>query len=172
MRRVAITALLLLAGCQALLLAGCRAPREEGPKVASLRSAVAGPSPTAARPLIALDASDDERARMWLPWEKCVQEKTGYENPKEAFQKNDAQAREARAACLTVEPETYEQRQQRLDISAFRDNQREWYKCAKEAGYQLTAPDENGEFGLTAIGPEGDFASPKIEACRKEAFRQ
>jgi hypothetical protein len=84
----------------------------------------------------------------------------------------DAKAKKVEATCHPKEPETYEERQKRTDVSAFRDNQRQWFQCAKKAGYKLTTPDENGEFGITEVGPNGDFASPKMESCRKEAFRE
>ena len=85
--------------------------------------------------------------------------------------KNDPEAAKIRAACLPLEPESYEQRQKRTDVAAFRDNQRQWHQCAKKAGYHLTEPDENGEFGLTEVGPDGDFGSAGIQDCRVAAFK-
>ena len=165
----------------ACLLGGCSGAKADNPQVASLRSPDPQSSqPTASgdqRPLIPLDATDEERDALWKVWGDCVTKEggRGYENPKTLFlyeHQGDPKARKVRAACLSKEPESYEERLKRTDISAFRDNQRQWYKCAKEAGYQLTTPDENGEFGLVTIGANGDFQSPKMEACRKEAFSQ
>jgi hypothetical protein len=165
------------------LLGGCSGAKDDkpggSPQVASLQSpSTPSESQETAddqRPLIALDATDEEREAAWDVWGDCVKKEggPGYENPKTVFIKEhqqDAKAKKIRAACLPQEPETVEDRLKRKDISAFRDNQREWYKCAGEAGYQLTTPDENGEFGITEVGPNGDFGSPKMEACRKEAF--
>jgi hypothetical protein len=59
----------------------------------------------------------------------------------------------------------------RTDISAYKDNQYEWYQCAKRAGYKVTAPDpETGQFGLAEVGENGDFGSPTMAACRRQAF--
>ena len=58
-----------------------------------------------------------------------------------------------------------------LDLTAYRDNQREWYRCAEAAGYELTAPDpDTGQFGLTEIGPNGDAGSPGMLECERRAF--
>jgi hypothetical protein len=165
----------------AFLAGGCSAKPADAPKVASLRSEAPAASKATAsvddqRPLVRLDATDEERAALAKVWTDCITKTggPGYEEPKMIFKylsEGDAKAKRVQAACATKNPETYEERQKRTDIAAFRDNQRQWYECAKEAGYHLTQPDENGEFGLTEIGPQGDFESPKMEACRKEAFR-
>ncbi|WP_436532509.1 hypothetical protein [Actinoplanes sp. HUAS TT8] len=162
------------------LAAGCTAakPTPSGAgHVATLQSPDSRTSPAAdpadQQPLIRVDASEEERNAMWAIWQQCVKQKGGpefAENWKLAFDPTPA-AKAVRAACLAKEPETYEQRQKRTDLTAFRDNQRQWYECAKKQGYKVNTPDENGEFGLTEIGPEGDFQSPKIEACRIAAFK-
>ncbi|WP_153040161.1 hypothetical protein [Actinoplanes sp. TFC3] len=100
----------------------------------------------------------------------------GYEQAKVVYLKikqGDKKAKEVQAACHPVEPETYEDRQLRTDLPAFKDNQREFYKCAQRAGYKLTAPDpETGQFGLTEVGPLGDWGSDKMQECRRESFKE
>jgi hypothetical protein len=166
------------------LMGGCSAgaKKDQPPDVASLEtSGPAAASPSAAvddqRPLMALDATDEERERLVKVWTDCVTKTggPGYEEPKMIYKylsEGNAKAKRVEAACATKMPESYEERQKRHDVAAFRDNQRQWYACAKKEGYKLTEPSEDGEFGLTEIGPQGDFASPKIEACRLEAFRE
>ncbi|MFG1608196.1 hypothetical protein [Actinoplanes sp. NPDC049265] len=162
------------------LLGGCSGSDEDFPRVASLRTSPP-PASTAAtgedqRPLVPVDATNDERERLQNVWMDCVAKTfgPGYENSKivdNLAYKGNAKAKKVLAVCAKKRPESYEERQKRTDISAFRDNQRQWYQCAQKAGYKLTAPNEDGEFGLTEIGPNGDFESPRIEACRVEAFR-
>jgi hypothetical protein len=167
----------------ASLLGGCSGqsePETEAPPVASLRSADPAGSkagdPDDQRPLVPLDATEEEREALWKVWTDCITETggPGYENPKMVYKyqsENDPKAERVLATCLPKEPETYEKRQQRTDNAAFRDNQREWYRCAKEAGYQLNPPDETGQFGLAEIGPLGDATSPGYENCRRAAFK-
>jgi hypothetical protein len=171
-----------------VLLGGCSGSpsddRAGGAKVATLQSSAPRTSPSAARdderPLVPLDASDADREALTAVWAACVSKEGGpaYRNPKAVFTeerspdpKKKAKAKAVQAACLAKYPETYEERVKRTDIAAFRDAQRRWYQCAGRAGYKLTEPDENGEFGITEVGPNGDFASPKMEACRKAAFQ-
>jgi hypothetical protein len=162
----------------AILLTGCGEQKAES-KVATLQSAAPQASPSAepdsGRPLIRLDATDEERDAFWNVWIACAEKEGGpalknvrmvLVTPKGQDPKLDA----VRAACAAKEPETYEERQKRTDLVLFRDNQREWYKCAEKAGYQLTEPDEDGRFGITEVGPNGDFSSAKMEKCRLEAF--
>lgn len=183
-RRLAVPA--LVAGC---LLSGCSTagtddrgdgPQADSSRVASLQS----PDPTSSgpadsvddkRPLIPIDATNDEIEALRKVWGECVAREggPGYEDGRSVIWKesqNDPKARKVRAACRSTEPEFFEERQKRTDNAAFRDNQRHWYECAKKAGYRLTTPDENGEFGITEVGPNGDFQSPKMTACRREAF--
>ena len=161
------------------LLAGCSDKPADGQQVATLQSTGPATARTGAaeveRPLIGLDTSEREADALWKTWEDCVtkEAKGAYDSPKEVAIKereNDPKAKQIRQTCLPKEPETYEERQKQNDLAAFQDNQRQWYQCAEQAGYKLTAPDENGEFGLTEIGPKGDFRSPGMEKCRKEAF--
>jgi hypothetical protein len=165
------------------LLGGCSGAKDDesggSPRVASLQSPSTPPKSQETaddqRPLIAADATDEERDAAWDVWRACAKKEggPGYEHVTPMFLKEhqqEAKVKKIRKACEPHEPETFENRLKREDISAFRDNQREWYKCAREAGYKLTKPDENGEFGITEVGPNGDFESPKMEACRKEAF--
>ncbi|MET0424837.1 MAG: hypothetical protein ABW046_13225 [Actinoplanes sp.] len=162
----------------AFLLGGCAEPKSE-PRVATLQSNAPSASPSAdadnRRPLVRLDATDEERDALWKVWGACVTKEggPGYENPRVIFLKQkqqDPKADVVAAACLEKQPETYEERQKRTDLVLFRDNQRQWYQCAKKAGYKVTAADENGEFGITEVGPNGDFQSPKMEKCRRDAF--
>ncbi|WP_212999897.1 hypothetical protein [Winogradskya consettensis] len=177
--RFAVPVLAAAAG----LLGGCSGSTSDSstgsPKVATLQSADVAASPSTSvddqRPLVRLDASDEEREDSIKLWAACVFKLggPGYEDPRSLiWHRGEAKAEKIRVACQSKEPETYEQRQQRTDIAAFRDNQREWYKCAKEAGYKLTPPEEDGQFGLTEVGPNGDFGSAKMEDCRKEAFKE
>ena len=108
--------------------------------------------------------------RETLPVRRGRQSSGGVAADRAIYREKSVKNREIREKCASKEPETYEERQKRHDLPAFKDNQREWYKCAEKAGYDLTAPDENGEFGLAKVGPNGDAASPKMEACRKQAF--
>lgn len=183
MRPITLTRYVLPALAVAGLLGGCSGGGSEEadfPRVVSLKSG--GPAPSASsaaddqRPLIPLDATDEEREAFGKAWMDCIRKEggPGYEEPKMIFQyehDKDPKAKRVRAACLPKEPETYEERQKRTDVAAFRDNQRQWQECARKAGYKLTTPDENGEFGITEIGPNGDFQSPKMENCRKAAFK-
>ena len=167
----------------ACLLGGCSGGSSTAGK--SARSQVAslpvdGPKTVAPidandqRPLLPVDATAADREALQKVWGNCVTKQggPGYTNPKKVLMRNDAKAKAVREACLSKEPETFEERQKRTDISAFVDNQRQWYRCAKKAGYKLTALQEDGEFGITEIGPNGDFQSAKMEACRKEAFTE
>ena len=174
-----VAAVALVAAC---LLGGCSekpsgTEKNADPQVASLQSASPKSEATKdvndERPLLALDATDEDLEALRKPWGKCVREQggPGYENPRQVNATRSAKNSAILKACLSKEPETFEERQKRQNLSEFRDNQRQWYKCAQKAGYKLTAPDENGEFGLTAVGPNGDARSPKMEACRKEAFK-
>ncbi|GAB2600908.1 hypothetical protein Aab01nite_64540 [Paractinoplanes abujensis] len=165
-----------------LLAAGCSGEGTgQAPGVATLQSAApVAPSAVAAqRPVFPFDASDDDRRAMAKPWEDCLVRKGGAKFKGHAevlIVKGDVYTEDAREkavyrACEPQQPETYEDHQRRTDLTTFKDNQREWYKCAQDAGYKLTAPDpETGEFGLTEVGPNGDAASPKIQECRRKAF--
>ncbi|MEU7982602.1 hypothetical protein AB0B63_29225 [Micromonospora sp. NPDC049081] len=183
-RRFAVP--VLVVGC---LLSGCSTartddradgPRADSSRVASLQSPdPASSSPAGSvedqRPLIPLDATNDEIEALRAVWGKCVAKVggPGYEDGRSVIWKEsqkDPRAKEVRAACRSKEPEFFDERLKRTDNAAFRDNQRQWYQCAKKAGYRLTEPDEDGEFGITEVGPNGDFQSPRMTACRREAF--
>ena len=163
----------------ALLLGGCSAaePEQEFPRVTSFRSPAEASAPPSDRPLVPVDATDDERAAFQETWMACIRKVGGakYQDPRDLkrfLADKDKNADKVRVACQSKEPETYEERQKRTDVAAFRDNQRQWRECARKAGYKLTAADENGEFGITEVGPNGDFQSEKMENCRKEAFKE
>lgn len=165
------------------LLTGCSGPSDTPPAVATLESAApraaASAPATDARPVFPIDATAADMTALTKPWVDCMVEHAGpghRDSGEELIGKggiiaDDPKSRAALETCLPHQPETFEQHQQRTDLTAFKDNQREWYRCAQAAGYELTAPDpDTGEFGLTTVGPEGDFGSPKIQACRRAAF--
>jgi hypothetical protein len=165
----------------AYLLGGCsgeRAADSGRPQVASLSSA--GPVASASidlddqRPLA---TSDDEISAMYEVWENCVRKEGGpkyQETPKLVFdeeRETDPAKRAVWDACYPKLPERFDERLKRTDLTAYKDNQREFYVCAKAAGYKLTAPDpEDGSFGLTEIGPNGDAQSVKWLECERKAF--
>ena len=116
---------------------------------------------------------------MTKPWEDCLVKEGGpdYRGSGESLIMkggviaDDAASEAVYKACEAQQPETYEEHQQRTNLTEFKDNQREWYLCAKEAGHALTPPDpETGEFGITEVGPNGDFGSPKMQDCKRKAF--
>ncbi len=172
----------LLAVSSACLLGGCSGGDTNEAPVATLASGKAPQSAAATnvddqRPLVRLDATDDEKDRLYGVWERCLAANygPGFPGMKEvsvaAMKEQDAKAMSVTKACRAQEPEEETARLRRTDLTEFKDNQREFYKCAEDAGYKLTPPDpETGEFGLTEIGPNGDFGSPKILACQREAF--
>jgi hypothetical protein len=186
MPEIRVGRLLAAALAVTCLLGGCSGaksdPKAEAPPVATLRSADAPAASRPAvdddlRPLLRLDATDEERNAAVKVWADCVRTTggPGYEEPKMIYKylhEKDPKAKKVEAACHNKFPETYEERQKRTDLATFKDNQRQWYQCAQKAGYKLNPPDEDGVFGLSEIGPQGDFGSEKMENCRKEAFRQ
>lgn len=170
-----------------VLLGGCSGGSEntDAPPVATLQSAAApaGTSTADQRVVYPMDATEEQIVAMAKPWADCL-DKEGVKKPDEAIglilkevtvddlgligaQQDVA----AWKACEALQPESLEQHQMRTDPTEFKDNQREWYRCAQAAGYKLTAPDpENGRFGLTEIGPNGDAGSEKMQECRRQAF--
>jgi hypothetical protein len=164
-----------------LLLLGACSSEPEPPRVASIQTQNAGSRPsspgssgTDERPVVPLDATDDDIAAITRPWEACLVKEGGtkYKGQAPAMLVKGVEADDpAIAACVAEQPELFEDHLQRTDPTAFKDNQREWYQCAKRQGYRLSSPDpETGQFGLTEIGPDGDFTSPKMEECRRQAF--
>jgi hypothetical protein len=180
LRRTRLSRLVVVATGLACLVSGCSQDAADPPRVATLQTQ-ASPAPSAAqtRPVFPLDATDDDKKAMVRDWENCLVTTGGpqYRGQgeilivKEGVIADDAKSKAVFKACEARQPETYEQHQQRTDLTEFKDNQREWYRCAKEAGYKLTAPDpETGEFGLTEVGPNGDANSPKMQECKRKAF--
>ncbi|WP_433796314.1 hypothetical protein [Actinoplanes sp. CA-252034] len=171
----------------ALALSGCSGAgeKQETPSVATLQSGApaAGASAGPQRPVYRMDATEDEIKAIAKPWTDCLATE-GVQKPDEALalvlkggtskdlQTADLGRQEAAwKACLPQQPESFEQNQLRTDPTEFKDNQREWYRCAQAAGYKLTAPDpETGQFGITEVGPNGDFGSEKMQECRRTAF--
>lgn len=165
------------------LLAGCSAGNTETHRVATLQSqaAPAGASSASAeqRPVFPLDATEDDKLAMTRPWVDCMVEHAGpgYRNSgdelimKGGFITDDPKGQAALQTCLPRQPEAFDEHQRRTDLTEFRDNQREWYQCARAAGYKLTAPDpDTGQFGLAEVGPNGDFGSPAMQECKRKAF--
>lgn len=154
--------------------------------MATLQSAAASSSAPVGdeRPVYPMDATDEQVKDMAKPWTECLK-KEGVKDPELAVElvaqkgvttedlsgldlQGDAAAWQA---CESKQPESFQQHQLRIKPTEFKDNQREWYRCAQAAGYKLTAPDpETGEFGITEVGPNGDFRSQKMEDCRRKAF--
>jgi hypothetical protein len=171
---------LLVAGL-AGLVAGCSGGKTETPPVATLQSApVTAPSQSAGqRPVFPFDATADGMKATVKPWADCMVENAGprYRGSadeligKGGIVADDAKGRAALQTCPPKQPEAFDEHQKRTDLTAYRDNQREWYQCAQAAGYKLTPPDpDTGQFGLTEVGANGDFGSPAIQKCRREAF--
>lgn len=174
---VALSLLVLLGGCSG---AEDRPGAEAGaPQVASLRS---DPAPSSApavrnqRPIVPIDATEEDLKKLALPWAACLHEEnpsvyTGGPDTYLSLYKGVDQTEPAVKACLPKQPEFFDEHLLRTDPSAFKDNQREWYRCAQAAGYKLTAPDpDTGQFGITEVGPNGDFGSEKMQECRRQAF--
>jgi hypothetical protein len=177
----------LVAVSLAVLLTGCSSGDEEkaAPQVATLQSAAAPSSASAGdqRPVYPIDATEEQVKAMAKSWAECLRKK-GVKKPDEAvlvMQKGGTAedlrlfGAEADAAawkaCESKQPESFEQHQLRTSPTEFKDNQREWYRCAQAAGYKLNAPDpDTGQFGLTEVGPNGDFGSEKMQECRRQAF--
>jgi hypothetical protein len=172
---VAVSLLVLLGGC-----AGAE-DAADAPEVASLQSkaapAAAG-TPTVAgkqRPIVPMDATEDDVKALTRPWIACLVKEGTIEKDDgsmwQLYYKGAEESDPGFKACMPLMPESVENNLKRTDLSAFKDNEREFYQCAKLQGYKLTPPDPvTGEFGLTAIGPNGDAHSPKMEKCRREAF--
>ena len=159
------------------LLTGCTGAEPEAPRVATLQSAPPSTPVQATRPVVPIDATEADLRSILKPWLDCLVKEGGpkYKDAAGLFQKGftekDVKQDAVLAACFSKQPESYEDNQLRTDITAFKDNQREWYRCAEAAGYKLTKPDpETGQFGLTEVGPNGDFGSDKIQDCKRKAF--
>ncbi|MEU8663159.1 hypothetical protein, partial [Actinoplanes philippinensis] len=142
--------------------------------------APSAPGTAGQRPVFPVDATEAQLAAMIRPWEDCMVAKGGTKfRGQGAFMITkgltaaDAEDEDVAAfrACEAKQPESFDDHQKRTNPTEYKDNQREWYKCAEAAGYQLTEPDpETGEFGLTAVGPNGDAGSDKFLACKRKAF--
>ncbi|KUL32599.1 hypothetical protein ADL15_18940 [Actinoplanes awajinensis subsp. mycoplanecinus] len=172
----------------AVLLTGCSSGSgaKDAPPVATLQSGAApsGASDSDQRPVYPIDATADQIAAIVKPWTDClkkegvkkpdvavllvVQKGVTGEHPEDIGSEADVAAWKA---CESRQPESAEQHLLRTNPAELKDNQREMYRCAQAAGYKLTAPDpQTGQFGLTEIGPNGDFNSEKMQECRRQAF--
>jgi hypothetical protein len=164
------------------LLAGCSGGNAERPPVATLQSeaAAATASPgTDQRPVFPFDATEADKKALAKPWADCMVQNAGprYRSSAEelvmkgGIVADDEKGKAALKACLPKQPEAPDEHQRRTDLTAYKDNVREWYLCARDAGYELTAPDpDTGQFGLTEVGPNGDFGSPAMQECKRKAF--
>jgi hypothetical protein len=167
-----------------IVLGGCSGPDAEPPRVASLQTPAPSSAPATAageRPVYPIGATDEERKAISEPWVACLVAEGGPKWKTDAalvLQKGMGpddypEGKKALQACLDKQPEAYDDHQKRTDLATFKDNQREWYECAKQAGYKLTAADpDTGEFGLTEVGPNGDAGSPKFLDCKRKAFAE
>jgi hypothetical protein len=143
---------------------------------ASTTSAAAG-DVDSRRPLIRYDASESDKSALYAEWTTCLRQhgaRSGA-SPKEvmvqASRPQNTKARSMVKACREKQPETWEEREERTDPALFKEHNLKMYRCAQAKGYKLTSPDEKtGQFGLTKITSLGDFQSPGILACQKEAF--
>lgn len=171
----------------ALALAGCSSGNgdKDAPSIATLQSAGVPTSAPAGqqRPIYPIDATYEQIGAMAKPWLDCLK-KQGATKLDEALGllQKGGDAKDlglvglqgdagAWKACELKQPESSDDNLLRTNPTEYKDNQREWYRCAQAAGYKLTAPDpETGEFGLTEVGPNGDFGSEKITECRRKAF--
>jgi hypothetical protein len=169
-----------------VFLVGCSGPTpiddagETGVASVATASATASASAVAVddrRPLIRFDTSEDEKTRLFQAWTHCLVTEGGsqWSEPKRVMNApgaaTDPKNTAVLAACRAHEPEDEDVREARTDPAAYREHNREWYRCAKAKGYALTTPDpDTGEFGLTRVGPNGDFGSAKITACKVKAF--
>jgi hypothetical protein len=175
----------VVAAAVVLLVGGCsgQGGQAQSPPVASLASAAAPAGKGTAgdeRPVLPLEENADDFEAAAQPWIRCLVAEGGpaYQEQWKLYARGDINRSHPGKGrkglydkCLSKMPETFEAHQRRTDPVTYRENQREWYQCAKAAGYQLTTPDpETGEFGLTAVGPQGDFGSPANQACRRQAF--
>ncbi|GIE28585.1 hypothetical protein Ait01nite_016300 [Actinoplanes italicus] len=177
----------LVAVSLTVLLAGCSSgdEKKDTPQVATLQSSAAPSSAPASdqRPVYPIDATEEQIKAMAKPWAECLKAE-GVKKPDDAvgLMQKGGTAKDLRLieseddaaawkACEAKQPESFEQHQLRTSPTEFKDNQREWYRCAQAAGYKLNAPDPaTGQFGLTEIGPNGDFGSEKMQECRRQAF--
>ena len=175
-----------LAAVSACLLTGCSGGQADtdGASVASIpelsaTSKAAGKVAAEVndqRPVVRMDATQEEKARLFGEWVKCLVAEGGPEYNQTFDGKSMASAvgsetDAAHVACASKRPEEFVDRAKRTDLAGFKDDNYTMYKCAKAAGYKLTTPDpETGQFGLTSTKPNGDWGSPKMMACRDKAF--
>ena len=166
-----------------VLMTGCSDSKDEAPRVATLAStgaaapaASAGADANDQRPLVRLDASPEEVDALYKTWAACLVKEGGPKYSDYRFYAkgdvpDDPSARKVVGACLGKQPERFVDRYKRQDMSGFKDANRRMYKCAKEKGYKLTAPDpETGQFGLTEITSLGDWGSEGIKECERQAY--
>ena len=165
------------------MMTGCSDSGDDGAssRVATLASADAPKAAASAdvddqRPLVRLDATDEDREAMYKTWADCMVEKGGprykdYRFYAKGDVPNDPSAKDVLAACISLQPEGFIERYKRQDLSGFKDANRRMYKCAQDKGYKLTAPDpETGQFGLTEITSLGDRGSEGIRECERQAY--
>jgi hypothetical protein len=129
------------------------------------------------RPFIRHDASEQEKSALYAEWSECLKENGAKKSASQkeimvqASRPQNAQAKKMAKACREKQPEAWDEREERTDPTLFKEHNLKMYRCAKAKGYKLTSPDEKtGQFGLTKITALGDFESPGILACQKEAF--
>ncbi|MGA5301803.1 hypothetical protein ACPCHT_17875 [Nucisporomicrobium flavum] len=168
------------------LVAGCSSGDDDagGGKVATLASAD-GPKPSASvgvddqRPVIRLDATEAEQEQLWHTWEACLVKEGGSEfrGQKgvylEKLHGEDPTYKPVFAKCAAKEPEDYVSRLERTDPAASKDAWHRLYLCVKGKGYKVNSPEpDTGAFGLSEIGPQGDWGSRGIKDCEKQVYAQ
>ncbi|WP_199516367.1 hypothetical protein [Nucisporomicrobium flavum] len=168
------------------LVAGCSSGDDDagGGKVATLASAD-GPKPSASvgvddqRPVIRLDATEAEREQLWHMWEACLVKEGGSEfrGQKgvylEKLHGEDPTYKPVFAKCAAKEPEDYVSRLERTDPAASKDAWHRLYLCVKGKVYKVNSPEpDTGAFGLSEIGPQGDWGSRGIKDCEKQVYAQ
>ena len=178
---VAVVSACLLTGCsegpvEADDPSGSGVASIPDPSVTSKTSGKSAADVDDQRPLVRLDATPADKAALFNGWVKCLVAEGGPKynqafDGKQMVSSVGSETDAAHVACASKRPEEYEDRAKRTDPSGFKEDNLKMYRCAQAAGYKLTTPDrETGQFGITSTKPNGDFGSPKMMACRNEAF--
>jgi hypothetical protein len=175
--RFAATLVSGLALAIAMLLSGCsgESAQPQNPAVASVASIPdtgkpSGPARTSTatteRPLIRLDTTPEEVDRMHDRYIKCLSENGMPSKAEQARTDNPQEYPAALAACASLEPEDYQEREKRENPTAFKDRQREQIRCMREHGLAI----ETGPDGWGYTNPARDMGSVWDDKCERQAF--
>jgi hypothetical protein len=139
------------------------------PDVATLTSVpptAVPPAATGDRPLIRADSTEEEVARMWDAYHRCVKENGGLDpnRPKPAGGVTPEMLA-AEEKCTHVRPEHVWERAKRTDPE-YRDRLREWVMCVHAYGIEATDADER----LTLTLMPTDAQLRQIDECQYRAF--